>query len=1067
MFNKKIFLAFVCMLFLAVQVSAGMFESKTYDEENQVITVDKAFLGIKLPEFLGGEKIADVKLETPVKTNYDPRTNRDYYIVSSGYTKIAELNITAYQYKEGALGEVEFYDVDRKNGDLNERAKSFDYKFLTYEERERDTYAVEAFINKNGTQSYRQVKNGTEKYYVENWQDVPSADLNGTITVGIFTNVEMGDYIEWIATLFGVRATEWATYQVVWEEFDGVTINSTRFTAFTSASQGSGALTAQTTGDSNNMAGIRIVATDYDWNETNFTVSMSFDSGTGGWDVFGVGWAQSSITTAQGYVWTQSGSTGGNSRVIGIAEGNDMLINWDGTINATSIKISKNGVLVGYINKNNTGAPTIAGSQCCGATGTATFYQINITATVLNVLNVSTTLVSPANATYTTNNTVYFQFYANATNGNLTNATLVVRNLTTTRTNFTTINPTLNNSMISLSLGGFGGDYGYNWTAFACATNITGSVACNYAEPNRTLFVDTVTPLLNFTVINNVTVSQAPSANITLFINQTDANPGYCWYTNITGSDVIVTCGTYFNTTAPLFGDYTLNGYANDTLGHTATQSVNFTVITYNASQSTATVAEGGSSTFTLIINGTSLPTVVGTLRYNNTNYAPTTQVSSTNGTLLAYTLTIPTGWGNSTGRTQYWNWTFNLAGIGNTTTGTQTQSVLSLTPIDCSTGGDLIFNFTQYDEETRDIINASAGNNLQVDLTITSLIDSSISVTYNNTVLNEESLLVCLPSGVLDSNSYRVDLVGSYLATDYVQEFFYIDNGTISSSNIPQEYAWYDLLIADSTTFLFTFLDENGIEVPNAIVQTLRYYIGQAEFLDVERSKTDNNGETHIHLVEEDVIYIFNISLNGAQIFISDQYNAKCLSTPCAITLSAQPENDPFPTVYNNLPEGSYRIVADVNTREVTLYFNLNESALMNFTIWTSNNNEDEPVVSGTTMASAGAITVEVPLAYGNATYTGVIYMDGGFVASQVVELKESASDYFGAMGLFLASLAVLCLAFIGSSQGEWVIVWTVMGVVASAVMFMVDVPWYGLMTLVAGAGILLMKLVQRRRIS
>lgn len=712
--------------------------------------------------------------------------------------------------------------------------------------------------------------------------------------------------------------------------------------------------------------------------------------------------------------------------------------------------------------RNGTGSGGGGANPGTGGAGGSGIVIVRYLAGGFQALNVQ--LISPVNGANTSATAMIFNATMSPQFAENMNATLFVWNGTGSLFNRTTnvVTGNVTNSTV-WNITGFS-EGNYEWNVFACANGTNAVILCSWGGSNRTFSIDFSPPSETFVALQNITVTNSTPVNVGFFINQTDAHPGYCW-TEFGGVNTTRTCGANFNIAFPTFGNFTVRGWVNDSLGTATFIDRSVLVVFYNQSQSVSTVAEGGASTFTLVVNSTVNPTTA-TLRYNNTNFAPTSQIVGTNGTIFGYTLVLPIGWGNSTGRTQFWNWTFTLLGA-NTTTATQTQTVLSITPTDCSSGGLLVYNFTHFDEETQAPFNYSNGNNLQIDMTISSILDSSIAVHYNNTKINSPSILVCVPSGALTGNSYRVDMTGSYVGTDFVQEFYYIDNGTISASTVPQNISWYDLAVDDSTTFLFTFLDENGIEVPNIIVQTMRYYIGQAQFVEVERSKSDNNGETHIHLVEEDVIYLFNITLEGQSIFVSDQYNAKCLSTPCSITLSAQPDNEPFPTVFNNLPEGSYRVVADQSTRDVTLYFNLNETATMNFTVWTANNNVAEPVASGTLTASAGALTVNVPLQYGNATYTGVIYMDSQFVASQVVELDEDANDYFGAMGLFLASLAVLTLALIGSSQGEWVILWTALGVVVVGVMFLVDVPWYGLMTFVAGAGILLIKLVQRRRIS
>lgn len=606
----------------------------------------------------------------------------------------------------------------------------------------------------------------------------------------------------------------------------------------------------------------------------------------------------------------------------------------------------------------------------------------------------------------------------------------------------------------------------YNWTAIAF-----NSLGSQFITSTRTFLVDFSPPVL---ILNqNLTdVFSLLPMNVTLNYTATDLSLDACFYnTTDNPTPIIFTCNTVTNVSFSTSGTKTIFYSANDTLGGLTTQNVSFSIGTYTQSQSSPVMAEGGQSTFTLILNKTNIGTPTATFTYNNTNFVPTTQVNQQNGSIFTYVLNMPAGWGNSTGLTQFWNWTFSVpsANVSDFITPTQSQVVYSAFIDNCVVNSILIFNFTHMNEEDLSPFNFSSGNNLEIDVVLTGLLDPTVSLIYHDTKLDNQSIEVCINDGVLNSTSFRVDLTGSYIGTDYVQEFFYIDNGTLTSSNYPQNYFWYDLALVDSTTFLFKFLNENGLPVPGAIVETLRYYIGLGEFIEVERSKIDNNGETHIHLVEEDAVYKFRITFQNQEIFISEQYNAKCLSSPCSITLSAEPDVEPFPTVYNNLPQGSYLVQANKTTREVTLLFNLNETATMNMSIFTSNNNQDQEqlVAQGTTTASSGQFSVEVPLQYGNTTYYAVIYHNDDFVATRVVDLSESAQDYFGALGLFLGALAVLVLIMIGASHGEWVIIWAVLGLVTVSVLVLVDLNWYALLTFIAGAGIFMVKLISRRRIN
>ncbi|MBY9021843.1 MAG: hypothetical protein KGD67_12365, partial [Candidatus Lokiarchaeota archaeon] len=149
---------------------------------------------------------------------------------------------------------------------------------------------------------------------------------------------------------------------------------------------------------------------------------------------------------------------------------------------------------------------------------------------------------------------------------------------------------------------------------------------------------------------------------------------------------------------------------------------------------------------------------------------------------------------------------------------------------------------------------------------------DPSMTWIYNSTVSNYPELLVCVPSGLFNTTNYSLDLTAEYSTDHHVQEFYYVDNQTLHVGNSSTNVSLMDLNLDDSTTFLFSFEDANGLIVPNAIVQVLRYYIGDGLFREVERSKEDDNGETHMHLLEEDVIYKFIITLENQVLLKNDQ---------------------------------------------------------------------------------------------------------------------------------------------------------------------------------------------------
>lgn len=183
-------------MFLAVllvgSVSALDFtHTKSYDEKTQTITI-KSFP-------LVGRDITTIKLNTPLN-----------YMVGAGYGKVAELEVNLFDdtYPD-AFDKMDFYNAI----DMKEIDRQFDYKYLTIELVDVNDYKeVCDPLNKTGC-----VSNliGTHQEEREVWKDLDTSVLTkGKITIGIFTEVQVGDYVEWIPTLFGKEIDEWATWTV-------------------------------------------------------------------------------------------------------------------------------------------------------------------------------------------------------------------------------------------------------------------------------------------------------------------------------------------------------------------------------------------------------------------------------------------------------------------------------------------------------------------------------------------------------------------------------------------------------------------------------------------------------------------------------------------------------------------------------------------------------------------------------------------------------------------------------------------------------------------------------------
>jgi hypothetical protein len=335
--------------------------------------------------------------------------------------------------------------------------------------------------------------------------------------------------------------------------------------------------------------------------------------------------------------------------------------------------------------------------------------------------------------------------------------------------------------------------------------------------------------------------------------------------------------------------------------------------------------------------------------------------------------------------------------------------------------------------------------------------------ISYSHTYNKINPAQVCINNNLTGSD-LRIDMVVSYVAEGYVTKFYYVDNGTINNQSIGAKVNdLHDLLTTDSTSFLFDFENSNGLEVPDAIVHVFRKYIGEGVFREVERAKQDNNGETHIHLVEEDVIYMFMITKDSVWLYNSTQYNAKCLSTPCSISLKDIAGTLDW-SLINNGAE-NFVVSKDKIARTVTLTFNIDTVSLVNFTLYKLDDNVLTKINTTSVTGSNGVLTLNVPNAYGNVTFYVEIHRDNILIKKVLLDFRESALDYFGDAGIVLGGLIVLTLGLMAVSSGVIFIIALLFGIIVVVIMQLVDLSWLSIISIICAGFIIVIRLVLRRR--
>lgn len=195
--NKKLIFALMFGFLLLSGVSAV---SKTYDEETQTVTIKDTFLLIPIGD------IAEARLTTHLNNK-----------VGIGYQKVAEFEISGKKdWADLFYRDIKTYDKKKYDeGDETELLRTFDWKYLTYENIEVNDYDCSEGIYTNGTNYTSCEQIGSHWIEREKWNTFDKntkVKNNINYTIGLFTNVQQGDHVEWIPNFAGKEVDEWATW---------------------------------------------------------------------------------------------------------------------------------------------------------------------------------------------------------------------------------------------------------------------------------------------------------------------------------------------------------------------------------------------------------------------------------------------------------------------------------------------------------------------------------------------------------------------------------------------------------------------------------------------------------------------------------------------------------------------------------------------------------------------------------------------------------------------------------------------------------------------------------------
>ena len=623
-------------------------------------------------------------------------------------------------------------------------------------------------------------------------------------------------------------------------------------------------------------------------------------------------------------------------------------------------------------------------------------------------------------------------------------------------------------------------DGNYSWTCVA-SDDLDFQT---WASANFSLVVDSTLPTIDS--VSNVTNRRGVSTlDSVWWFNVSDNNLDSCvWHSSDDDANTSVTCnGGKITSTWATDGAKTLTYCVNDSAQNVVCgeSKLNITYITAEYSHTPDIIGEGGEVFFELYLNMTDMTASNANLAVNSTDYTPN-KLELENYTYYNYTLTVPDGWGNTTGIEIWYNWTYNVTDtVTNSKTTSDNFTAIAISFDNCSTYSIPILDLALKDEITTALISNTTGLEIEVDITLRSF-EGDIEWTYSDSISNTDNtstfdnLSVCMPEGSINFSEYQIDFTLGFTSWERVWEYYYLDNGTLNNTNdwfdgrTNKNINLYDLEDTRSTSFLFNYFDEDGLPVEHSIIHVFRKYIGEGLFREVERARQDENGDTVVHLEEEDAIYFFSITNDGGELTNSSTYNALCQSVPCTIQIEAGGAFADF-TIDSALTGGSFNITSSSITRKVNLTFTSVDTKTINLTLYRYNSDGDYvPIESEVVTGTSGEIVIDVPLVVGNKTFFATVYDSGSFVNSEWVSMEEDAGLFFGnSLALFLTFLIVLSLGLMAVSEGGATIIWVLLGLIFTGAFGLLDLKSSAglglLIYFVCAGGILVWKLAKRNR--
>ncbi len=243
----------------------------------------------------------------------------------------------------------------------------------------------------------------------------------------------------------------------------------------------------------------------------------------------------------------------------------------------------------------------------------------------------------------------------------------------------------------------------------------------------------------------------------------------------------------------------------------------------------------------------------------------------------------------------------------------------------------------------------------------------------------------------------------------------------TLDNNSLAQNITLYDLKITRGFPFtaIVTGNLMSGTGNTGLLIDTQRQYLPSDSFKSIEGSVTDSNGNAVIHLVPNDEIYNFIVSLDGVVLGSFNNYQVKCANPSigdCSITLSlSQSSASPpdFETL-GNITQ-TFLLNRDTNTLYQTFISTDGLSKTVRSLVLKADNYDNTTICNNTVSGTSGTLICNLPVAYQNSSIFVQTFVNGDYIGTKFFS-QGNSPDWKGAdILLLLLMFSALTLLFIG----------------------------------------------------